>query len=173
MIPATRRMLLSGLAATAAVPVASRPAPASLPAPQGRVILTVEGNIAVRNRPETAEFDLAGFEAIGTETLATATPWHAEQLQYGGVPTRRFVEALQAGGREMKAVALNDYAVTVPFDDLVNTGAFFATRVGGEALRVRDKGPIWLIYPWSQRPELDTRVHHGRSIWQIRRLVFA
>jgi hypothetical protein len=37
-------------------------------------------------------------------------------------------------------------------------------------MRVREKGPIWLIYPWSARPELKTAVFNNRAIWQLRRL---
>jgi len=173
MPPVSRRLLLAGLAACGALPLLSPRAKASLAAPTGRVILSVSGLIEERNRGEMAEFDLDGLEALGLDTIETATPWHPETLRYQGVGTKRFVEAVKARGAEMRAIALNDYAVTVPFADLLGTGAMLATRVGGEPLRVRDKGPIWLIYPWSQRPELDTRVHHTRSIWQIRRLQFS
>ncbi|MCH8808257.1 MAG: hypothetical protein IH993_00260, partial [Proteobacteria bacterium] len=41
----------------------------------------------------------------------------------------------------------------------------------GEILRTRSKGPLWVIYPWSERPELRTQVVYGRSIWQIKELM--
>ena len=32
---------------------------------------------------------------------------------------------------------------------------------------MRERGPLWVIYPWSQHPELDDRIHRQRSIWQL------
>ena len=36
---------------------------------------------------------------------------------------------------------------------------------------VRDRGPMWIIYPWSEHPEISDEIHHGRSIWQLESLV--
>ena len=49
-------------------------------------------------------------------------------------------------------------------------GAFLATRIDGQPMRVKDKGPIWIVYPWSGNPALDTPPFHARSIWQLRSL---
>jgi hypothetical protein len=39
--------------------------------------------------------------------------------------------------------------------------------MNGEILTPRDKGPIWVVFPWSDHPELDTRQARQRSIWQL------
>ena len=40
----------------------------------------------------------------------------------------------------------------------------------GKVLGVRDKGPLFLIYPFDQRPETRSDQFYGRSIWQITRV---
>jgi len=37
----------------------------------------------------------------------------------------------------------------------------------GEPLSVRDKGPIWIVYPRDEFPELATPEVNSRWIWQL------
>jgi hypothetical protein len=63
--------------------------------------------------------------------------------------------------------ALNDYQAVIPLEDLRRYPVLFAFRQDGRLLSVRERGPVWVVYPWSGHPELDTRVHRQRSIWQV------
>jgi hypothetical protein len=36
---------------------------------------------------------------------------------------------------------------------------------------VRDKGPLFVIYPYDSRPELKSQLYYGRSAWQVSKLV--
>lgn len=130
------------------------------------VVLTVEGQVA---GGETIDLTLEQIEALGFETLRTATPWTRGPQAFGGVPLRSLLRGLGVSG-DMVASALNHYNVTIPAEDAERHGAFLATRLDGEPLRLRNRGPIWLIYPWSLRPELDQPPYHERAIWQLRRL---
>jgi len=46
-----------------------------------------------------------------------------------------------------------------------------AMKMDGEWLRARSRGTLWIIYPWSEHPELRNDVVHSRSIWQLKELV--
>jgi hypothetical protein len=35
-------------------------------------------------------------------------------------------------------------------------------------MAVRDKGPLFVIYPFDARPELRGAVYYSRSAWQLR-----
>ena len=37
-------------------------------------------------------------------------------------------------------------------------------------LTVRQRGPLWVIYPWSDQPNLQNEVYYSRSIWQLKAL---
>lgn len=38
-------------------------------------------------------------------------------------------------------------------------------------MSVRDKGPLFLIYPFDDNPDLFDEVYFGRSVWQIAQIV--
>jgi hypothetical protein len=158
--------LLAGLIGGLAVAEAG-----SLPAPTGKVILRVTGNIAHRNAPDAAEFDLAMLEGLGVVEMVTRTPWTEGAVHFAGISPRALLAAVGAQGTRVDAVALNDYRVEIPIADFESYPAVLAMRVDGRQLRVRDKGPLWLVYPWSDHPEIDNVEYHSRSIWQVKALV--
>ena len=117
------------------------------------------------------EWTLEELEALGMAQLVTVTPWTRSPQRYSGVPLLRLMQAVAAPPQaSLRAEALNRYAVEVPAQDVWHSGAMLATRLDGEPMRVRDRGPIWLIYPWTYRPELDRPDVNERSIWQLRRI---
>ena len=139
-------MLLAG-----PVPAAS----ADLAAPTGRVVLRISGAIAVRNDGETAAFDMAQLEALPQRTLATATPWTDGVVEFRGPLARAVLEAVGAAGERVRATAINDYSVEIPVADFGSYDVILAVRRDGRPMRVRDRGPIWVIYPWSDHADLS------------------
>jgi len=43
----------------------------------------------------------------------------------------------------------------------------FATSQDGIKFSLRDKGPIWVIYPMTDNRKLQDRVYNDRLIWQL------
>ena len=141
-----------------------------LPKPGPDVILSVTGDIAATTGDKVAEFDLSTFESLGTETVKTATIWTDGVVAFRGVALKTFLDRLGAKGNTLRIWALNDYTVDVPFADAVEDGPILAFEANGKPLSVRDKGPIWLVYPFDANPDYQTEVIYARSIWQIARM---
>lgn len=149
--------------------------PAQVPAPESAqpgsepVVLRVGGQI---RRPPQGErdFSLAALEELGLQPLVTLTPWTRGEQSFSGVPLQRLLDAVECLGTTLDLTAINRYTTSMPAED-ARLGAFLATRLDGQPMRVRDRGPIWLVYPWSQRPELDRSLYHERAIWQLRHIV--
>ncbi len=80
--------------------------------------------------------------------------------------------AVGASGTTISATALNDYAAPLPAAD-AQTGAIVAYRMNGEYMSVRGKGPLWIIYPFDERPELKAEAIYARSIWQLRKMTLS
>lgn len=158
-----RRTLLAGLSSLLLTPLLAAAARAGLPAPSGRVVLTVTA--AGR---QAVELDLAGIESLGAVTVETVTPWTEGVQRFEGVPLAALIDAVSPGAQTVQATAINDYAIEIPVEDARRHGVIVATRLNGQPMSVRDKGPLWIIYPWSARPELDEPTYHARSIWQLR-----
>lgn len=138
--------------------------------PTGRVILTVDGALTHTNAGASAQFDLAMLESLPQHTVRTVTPWTEGLTEFTGPRGSELLAVVGAQGRSVVATAINDYQVEIPLSDFTDIAMILATRRDGKPMRVRDKGPIWVIYPWSDRPELKTEIYHSRSIWQLKAL---
>jgi hypothetical protein len=171
----TRRRLLPWagalLAATVAPPRALPARAGALPVPTGSVILTISGRVTVVNRDNTAQFDRAGLESLGMESFTTSTPWFDGPQTFEGVPMARIMRTVGAQGTVVTAIALNDYSTEIPMTDFTRYNVLLALKRNGEYMRVRDKGPLFIVYPYDSAPELRGQPYYGRSAWQLSQLV--
>ena len=78
--------------------------------------------------------------------------------------------AVGAEGTMLNATAINDYSVEIPVSDAVAGGPIVAYRMDGEPMSVRDKGPLWVVYPYDDVREYRSEVIYSRSIWQLDRI---
>ncbi|WP_207062046.1 molybdopterin-dependent oxidoreductase [Motiliproteus sp. SC1-56] len=150
--------------------VVSIEAIADLPSPSEPVLLTISGNIANTNDEGAAHFDRPMLDALPQHQFATTTPWTKEVSRYEGVLLSDLLEYVKASGQHMTAVALNDYRVKIDLSELTGYPIILAMRKDGKPMRVRDKGPLWILYPMSDYPELDRANHHASMVWQLRSL---
>lgn len=153
-------------------PPASRPARAQeLGVPDGRVILAISGRIDRTNGKGVAEFDRAMLEAMPFTTVETMTPWTDGVARFEGPLARDLMKRVGARGSRVRATAINDYAVDIPMEDFERYPVILAMKMNGEVLHTRTKGPLWVIYPWSDQPSLRNETGYNRSIWQVKELV--
>lgn len=162
---------VSGFAAATIVLACQSALAEGIAQPNGPVILTVSGEIAHTNSDGTAQFDLAMLESMDPVTIETTTIWTDGPQQFVGVELWRLMEAVGAGADSLNATAINDYAVAIPREDWVKGGAVVAYMNNGKPMSVRDKGPLWVIYPYDANPDYRTEVTYSRSIWQLDRIV--
>ena len=141
-----------------------------LPAPQGDVILTVSGKLEVTNVEGTAQFDMEMLQSLDNTTFETSTIWTEGNHLFEGVSLANLVEYLGIEGESLRATAINDYAVEIPLEDAVEEGPIIAYKMDGEIMSLRDKGPLWIVYPFDSDPSYSTEVTYARSIWQLDRI---
>ncbi|MFC7411047.1 molybdopterin-dependent oxidoreductase [Hydrogenophaga atypica] len=136
------------------------------PKPVGRPVLVLR-----TSRSATAPCDLQALDQMPQKTLETQLPPSLGlrgRHRWSGVPLSHIAGLLGAGpDAEVQLIALNNYAVSVPMRDLRRYDPVLASRRDGKPLSVRDKGPLILIYPFDQHPELDAQDYLNRSIWQV------
>jgi hypothetical protein len=138
-----------------------------LPMPTGPVVLTVTGQISNTNVGDTAVFDIAMLEALAGRATVTETPWTDGIAAFEGPLGEALLTYLGAEGDSIVVTALNDYQAEIPIADFLTWPVILATRMNGEAMSVREKGPIFVIYPFDIAPELYNEVYFGRSVWQV------
>ena len=152
-----RRTLVLGTAAAALGAGAAR----ALEAPRGPVVLTVTGKVALPNDGTLAVFDMAMLERMRQDSFTTRTPWYTQPRKFTGPLLRDVFAAAGAHGTTVRAWALNDYRVDIPFED---------SQQHGEYMPIRDKGPLFIIYPFDSKPQLKNAVYYSRSAWQLKLL---
>lgn len=157
------------MAASAAL-VLVAPGAQALERPKGRVILTVSGRIGIRNAEKTAEFDMDMLAALPQHTFSTKTPWYPEAHQFTGPLLRDVLAAVGAQGKNLRAIALNDYKVDLPVGDALKFNLVLARLMDDKPMPVRDKGPLFLIYPFDADETLRNERYYSRSAWQLKAL---
>ena len=53
-----------------------------------------------------------------------------------------------------------------------SSGAIIAYRMNGAEISVRDKGPLWIMFPFDQKPQLKAETIYSQSVWQLRKMTF-
>tara|TARA_R110002020_G_scaffold19053_39_gene66243 strand:+ start:3084 stop:3587 length:504 start_codon:yes stop_codon:yes gene_type:complete len=160
-----RILLASALIALAVLPHSVLAETLSVPG--GPVVLTVSGSITNTNIEQTAQFDLAMLDALAQHTTVTETPWYDGEQTFSGPLAAALLQAVGAEGSVVTVTALNGYSAEIPLTDFLESPVIFASRLNGEVFSVRDKGPLFVVYPFDAKPDLYNEVYFGRSVWQV------
>lgn len=151
---------------TAGFPPAARAAP-DLPPLSGKVVLTVSGLDPAVFVGGVVQFDTARLRALGETRLRTSTIWTEEEHEFTGCLLKDLTDYLGVNEGTIKAAALNDYTVEIPLTDAVQDGPILAYAIDGVEMTVREKGPLWIVYPFDAKPEYRSEVIYTRAIWQL------
>lgn len=143
---------------------------ADLPVPTGPVVLTVTGDIAHANADGAAQFDMAMLRALPARRFVTTTIWTDGPQEFVGVSLEMLLTHLGVTGGMLQAQASNDYAVSIPVSDAMPDGPMIAYNRNGIDMARRDKGPLWIVYPYDEQGKFRTDTIHARSIWQLDRI---
>jgi len=145
---------------------------AAMAAGESETLLVVTGRIAPPGTaPETAEggarFDREALEALPQHEIRTSTPWTDGVSTFEGPLLCDLLAGLGAKGTELRARALNDYVVDIPIADCQRYPVILALKRDGKSLSRRDMGPIWIVYPRDDFPELRLETINARWVWQL------
>lgn len=141
-----------------------------LPAPKGEVILVVDGMINACNDGMEVHLDRAMIDALPHKDVRTVNPWDDGEVNYQGVLLRDLMKYVKADGKVMTVTALNDYRSEIPLQDVMTYDVILADKRDGIDLVVRDKGPLFVVYPFLDHPELKTDARYAQSVWQVSRV---
>jgi hypothetical protein len=160
-MPTRRRALAAGLCAAALL--------LGFGAAAERPLLIISGKIAGTEKGSLT-FDRAALEALGTVSFTTSTPWYDEPVTFEGVPLAVLMKSVGATGERLVAIALNDYSAELPMADVTKYNPILALKRNGTYMPIRDKGPLFIVYPFDSKPELKAQQFYSRSVWQVARI---
>jgi len=116
------------------------------------------------------DFSRRDLEEMRQVTFTTTTPWTEGAAIYSG-PT--LLDILAASGIEegrLRIEAINDYIIEMPVEDVSQEWPVVVTRIDGDPFPVKDKGPLWILYPFDDIPELFNEERFLTSVWQLARI---
>ncbi|MDK2123367.1 molybdopterin-dependent oxidoreductase [Chitinimonas sp. DQS-5] len=142
---------ISALAATPAVPVLT------IKVKQG-------GNESVQT------LDMKALEAMPQHSFVTHTPWYPKPIKFTGPLLRTVLATNKLTGQVLKATAINDYTIDIPIEDARTYDVIVARLMDDKPMSPRDRGPLFVIYPFDSHPKTLATQFRERSIWQLKEL---
>jgi len=146
---------------------------APIPAPKEKVILSVFGAQAKPNAEDRVDFDRSTLEKIGTVTYTISTHWYDKPVKMEGVLLSKLLELVRVpkNAKVLRMQALNDYITEIPLGDAHKWPVMLALKMNGEYMSIRDKGPLWVVYPTHLEESLGNPDQQGKWIWQLRKIM--
>lgn len=123
------------------------------------------------NSGRSVNYDLAALEALDSTTLTTHTPWTDGEQRFTGVRASVLLAAARASGTTVRALTLNDYETSMSVRDLTDYHAIIAYKRNGEYITIRDKGPLWIIFPLDYFTGLDSLKAEQKMAWHLHQLI--
>lgn len=136
--------------------------------------LSAHGNdkiiLTVTHGEASEQYSLKQLDAFPQHDYETKTPWTGRHTFSGPLLKDVMFKSGLVSPRGITARALNNYIVDIDLTLIEKYPVILATRMDGKAMRIRNKGPIWILFPLDQSPELDIMEVHGQMVWQLERL---
>ena len=131
------------------------------PASPGRIVLTVE------SEGHQTLFDMRTLEALPQRTYKLTTPWYLRPVSFQGPLMRDVFATAGVRGTHIEAKAVNDFTADIPFAHAEAHDVIVSLRMDGKPISARDKGPLFLIYPYDRLPDEEREAYFDLSVWQL------
>ena len=130
--------------------------------------VTAQTVLTVTHDDATIEYDLAALEALPQTEFTTKNSFIDDASVFSGPLLRDVLELSNLLNEDTITLrAANDYEITYPVSDATDYDVIIATQRDGDEMSVREKGPLWLMYPFSDFPELSDDLFKSRLVWQL------
>lgn len=126
--------------------------------------------LTLSNGDAQVELSVEEMREIGSREVKTSTIWTEGVQLFEGVPLLDLLAHVGVSDGVVSAAAVNDYAVEIPLADATSAEAIVAFARNGAPMSLREKGPLWVIYPYDSDPAYRTEDIYSRSIWQLNRI---
>ena len=127
-----------------------------------RLVLDAKGDgTALRS------FTDSDLMALPQVTFTTSTIWTTAAAQFSGPSLASVLAASGAADGDIRTTAINDYKVDIPRVWIEPASPIIATRIDGAPFGIREKGPLWVVFPFDSDDRFQTEEVYSFSIWQL------
>ncbi|MEN3794170.1 hypothetical protein ABDX79_15860 [Fulvimarina sp. MAC3] len=105
--------------------------------------------------------------ALPQKSILTKTPWHGEPTRFTGPTIDDLLGDDVDPSDDLYLTAVNDYLATGTVSFFRDSGAVFAIKENDAFLSIDNKGPVFIVFPFSEHPEMNNQMHYSRCVWQL------
>ncbi len=127
-------------------------------------LLLVDGAGDGKHIHSFTDSDLLAMPQI---TFTTTTIWTDGPLTFSGPSLSHLLEVAGAVNGAVNMVAVNDYKVEMPRDRIEPNAPIIANRMNGAPFGIREKGPLWAVFPFDSSDYYKSEETYSYSIWQL------
>ena len=130
--------------------------------------VTAQTVLTVTHDDATIEYDLAALEALPQTEFTTKNSFIDDASVFSGPLLRDVLELSNLLNEDTITLrAADDYEITYPVSDATDYDVIIATQMDGDQMSEDEKGPLWVIYPISDLPDVNDHIFKSRQIWQL------
>lgn len=117
---------------------------------------------------EVVTLTLDDIQSLPETTYQTELPWLKKSSEFTGIKLSTLLTEAYGSIPELVDVkGLNNYHVHISRADIINYQPILAYKKDNHYIKVRDKGPYWVVYPLNLYPELNRTKYHLQMVWQV------
>lgn len=118
----------------------------------------------------TRTMSMAELQQLPAVEFTTTTIWTEGAQTFRGVWLGDLMQHLEISENRVEFSALNEYVVDIPVRDMVPGGPLLAYEQNGKQMSAREKGPLWVVFPYDSDQKYQTESVYAQSIWQMDRI---
>lgn len=128
--------------------------------------------VAVKGQPPLLRhYRLRDLGALPQTQWRAMLPDESQVSEWQGVRLSTLLAGFErADTQHLRVEALNDYSTLIPLGELDAFEPILAYRRDGHSIGIAERGPLFVIYPMVDHPELRTQVYFNRTVWQVSRI---
>ncbi|MDE0588861.1 molybdopterin-dependent oxidoreductase [Halocynthiibacter sp. C4] len=137
-----------------------------------KIVLTVSGRAQSTDQGENASFSITSLRALPSESFKTSTVWTEGILEFKGVSLSVVLDETGLSGSRLFATAANDYNVEISIPEPGSKYPIIAYELNGKPMSLREKGPLWIVFPYDHSKDYQLKTIYAESVWQLESLTF-
>lgn len=135
-------------------------------------LLEIEGLVKPNSPRGSHVFSEQDFLKLDTVKLVTATAWTPKSEFIGPeLSTVLAAAGVAPNATEMRFYAIDAYEITIPISDITKYRPVMAHTQDGERLKIPTRGPVFLVYPRDQYPELTAIKGQAQFVWMVCKII--
>lgn len=136
------------------------------PVPDNEPALIIRGQLEYTNVGDEIHLDMDWIKALPSEMFTTDTPWADGKQEFVGVRISVMFDALGIAAKSFSAIGLDGYKADVEVD-WDKYPVMIAYKHNGSDISIRRLGPLRIVYPFDEYPELMTDFNVTSAVWQL------